>query len=42
MRKFNTKRNEEINMKNEMRILTYENNKYRNCSARRRWKDEFD
>ncbi|PED05533.1 tetracycline resistance protein tetM [Bacillus pseudomycoides] len=42
MRQFITKRNEEMNIKNEMRVLTHENNKYRDCGACRRWKDEFD
>lgn len=41
MRKFN-KRKEEFKLRNEMRILIYENNEYRDCSACRRWKDEFD
>ncbi|SCC50007.1 Tetracycline resistance protein tetM [Bacillus wiedmannii] len=29
-------------MENEMRIFTNDNNKYRDCRARRRWQDEFD
>lgn len=37
-----TNRNEEMKMENEMRILIYENNKYRDCRACRRWQDEFD
>ncbi|KAA0774931.1 tetracycline resistance protein tetM [Bacillus sp. AR2-1] len=37
-----TNRNEEIKMENEMRIFTYDNNKYRDCRACRRWQDEFD
>ena len=37
-----TNRNEEMKMENEMRILIYDNNKYRDCRARRRWQDEFD
>jgi hypothetical protein len=41
MRKFN-QRNEEKKMKNEMRIIIHENNKYRDCGACRRRKDEFD
>ena len=41
VRKF-IKRNEEMTMRNEMRIMIHEHNKYRNCSACRRWKDEFD
>ena len=37
-----TNRNEDMKMENEMRILIYDNNKYRDCRARRRWQDEFD
>ncbi len=37
-----TNRNEEMKMENEMRILIYDNNKYRDCRACRRWQDEFD
>ncbi len=37
-----TNRNEEMKMENEMRILIYDNIKYRDCRARRRWQDEFD
>ncbi|PDY23442.1 tetracycline resistance protein tetM [Bacillus cereus] len=37
-----TNRNEDIKMENEMRIFTYDNNKYRDCRARRRRQDEFD
>ncbi len=36
-----TNRNEEMKMENEMRIIN-DNNKYRDCRARRRWQDEFD
>ncbi|MES1046162.1 tetracycline resistance protein tetM [Heyndrickxia oleronia] len=41
MRQF-IKRKEEFNLRNEMRIFIHENNKYRDRSACRRWKDEFD
>ncbi|KAA0765792.1 tetracycline resistance protein tetM [Bacillus sp. SH5-2] len=37
-----TNRNEEMKMENEMRIFIYDNNKYRDCCAHRRWQDEFD
>ncbi|MBZ8120887.1 tetracycline resistance protein tetM [Bacillus thuringiensis] len=37
-----TNRNEEMKMENEMRIFKYDNNKHRDCRARRRWQDEFD
>ncbi|OOR07415.1 tetracycline resistance protein tetM [Bacillus mycoides] len=37
-----TNRNEEMKMENEMRIFIYDNNKYRDCRARRCWQDEFD
>ncbi|SME46230.1 hypothetical protein BACERE00175_05230 [Bacillus cereus] len=37
-----TNRNEDMKMENEMRILIYDNNKYRDYRARRRWQDEFD
>ncbi|MBM7363975.1 hypothetical protein JOC93_002628 [Priestia taiwanensis] len=41
MQKMN-KRNEERKMRSEMRIIIHENNKYRDCGARGRRKDEFD
>lgn len=41
MRQF-TNRKEEMKMENEMRILIYDNYKYRDCRARGRWQDEFD
>ncbi|PFL64555.1 tetracycline resistance protein tetM [Bacillus anthracis] len=37
-----TNRNEEMKTENEIRILIYDNNKYRDCRSRRRWQDEFD
>lgn len=37
-----TNKNEELKMENEMRIFIYDNNKYRDCRARRCWQDEFD